>query len=427
MTALRASSPCPRATRRPSSGAASRALAAQRGIARDAYEVILVLDGCTDATRERALQARRRPAPARHRAPAARRRARRGGWAWASPASGCSPRGRLTASWPPRTPTPRSSPAGWRAARRRGPGRRRSAARWSSRASTTASRAGGPPAWPSGCAHCLEPAHPHFSGASIAVTAETYRQVGGLEPRAALEDEAFGPRARRGLGSRSRGSRARACAPPRGLRGAPSAAWPATSPSTRGSSATPTGVPSGPRRARGAQDRDRVRRRARAGGGDDHRPDRRGAASLRRRRAVDEVLVVDAASRDGTAAIARAAGATVAQEDDSCAQYGPCRGKGDAMWRGAGGDHGRDRRLRRRRQRGLRRAHAHRPARAALRRRELALVKGAFQRPFAVGGEVRPGEGGRVTELMARPLLNLHRPALAGFAQPLAGEIAARR
>ena len=32
-----------------------------------------------------------------------------------------------------------------------------------------------------------------------------------------------------------------------------------------------------------------------------------------------------------------------------------------------------------------------------------------------------------MTELMARPLLNLHEPRLAGFAQPLAGEIAARR
>ena len=56
------------------------------------------------------------------------------------------------------------------------------------------------------------------------------------------------------------------------------------------------------------------------------------------------------------------------------------------------------------------------------------LVKGAFDRPFDDGhGCPRPGEGGRVTELMARPLLNLHRPALAGFAQPLAGEVAARR
>ena len=55
------------------------------------------------------------------------------------------------------------------------------------------------------------------------------------------------------------------------------------------------------------------------------------------------------------------------------------------------------------------------------------LVKGAFERPLSLGGAVREGEGGRVTELVARPLLNLHFPALAGFAQPLAGEIAIRR
>jgi hypothetical protein len=57
----------------------------------------------------------------------------------------------------------------------------------------------------------------------------------------------------------------------------------------------------------------------------------------------------------------------------------------------------------------------------------LSLVKGTFQRPLALGAEVRAGEGGRVTELVARPLLNLHFPTLAGFAQPLAGEIAIRR
>ena len=143
--------------------------------------------------------------------------------------------------------------------------------------------------------------------------------------------------------------------------------------------------------------------------------------------AVDELLVVDAASRDGTAAVARAAGATVVQEDDLMPAFGPCRGKGDAMWRalaattgeivayvdGDSEDFG-ERLLT-----GLLAPLFARP--------ELALVKGAFQRPFASGGEVRPGEGGRVTELMARPLLNLHRPALAGFAQPLAGEVAARR
>jgi glucosyl-3-phosphoglycerate synthase len=57
----------------------------------------------------------------------------------------------------------------------------------------------------------------------------------------------------------------------------------------------------------------------------------------------------------------------------------------------------------------------------------LALVKGTFHRPLALGDTVSAGEGGRVTELVARPLLNLHFPALAGFAQPLAGEIAIRR
>jgi glucosyl-3-phosphoglycerate synthase len=57
----------------------------------------------------------------------------------------------------------------------------------------------------------------------------------------------------------------------------------------------------------------------------------------------------------------------------------------------------------------------------------IAIVKGSFRRPFRVGETVLPTGGGRVTELLARPLLNLHRPELAGFVQPLAGEIAAKR
>jgi glucosyl-3-phosphoglycerate synthase len=57
----------------------------------------------------------------------------------------------------------------------------------------------------------------------------------------------------------------------------------------------------------------------------------------------------------------------------------------------------------------------------------VSLVKGAFDRPLRVGETELPHEGGRVTELMARPLLNLHEPRLAGFAQPLAGEFAGRR
>jgi glucosyl-3-phosphoglycerate synthase len=57
----------------------------------------------------------------------------------------------------------------------------------------------------------------------------------------------------------------------------------------------------------------------------------------------------------------------------------------------------------------------------------VALVKGAFERPLKTGSVTIQDEGGRVTELMARPLLNMYEPLLAGFAQPLAGEIAARR
>src|SRR5262249_42013984 len=55
------------------------------------------------------------------------------------------------------------------------------------------------------------------------------------------------------------------------------------------------------------------------------------------------------------------------------------------------------------------------------------FVKAHFRRPLRVGDTTHPEGGGRVTELLARPYLNLHFPALAGFRQPLAGEIAATR
>ncbi|MDQ6778237.1 MAG: hypothetical protein M3071_18925 [Actinomycetota bacterium] len=54
-------------------------------------------------------------------------------------------------------------------------------------------------------------------------------------------------------------------------------------------------------------------------------------------------------------------------------------------------------------------------------------MKGFYRRPFRVGEVVLPDGGGRVTELTARPLLNLFDPELAAIRQPLAGEIAARR
>ena len=148
---------------------------------------------------------------------------------------------------------------------------------------------------------------------------------------------------------------------------------------------------------------------------------------LREAGLVDEVLVVDAASADGTAAIARDHGADVAQEDALRADLGPARGKGDAMWRGLAATSGEivvyvdaDSEV-------FSPGFVTSLVAPMFADETLALVKGSFRRPFRVGGTVLPTGGGRVTELLARPLLNLHRPELAGFAQPLAGEIAARR
>lgn len=142
---------------------------------------------------------------------------------------------------------------------------------------------------------------------------------------------------------------------------------------------------------------------------------------------LDELLVIDAASTDGTVEIATAAGARVVQEADVLSEHGPARGKGDAMWRALAITEGE--------------VVAYVDADSAdfdprfvlgllgplLTDDDVALVKGAYRRPLQVGAETLPDGGGRVTELLARPLLNLCVPELAGFVQPLAGEIAARR
>jgi glucosyl-3-phosphoglycerate synthase len=142
---------------------------------------------------------------------------------------------------------------------------------------------------------------------------------------------------------------------------------------------------------------------------------------------IDDLVVVDAGSVDGTAAVARRAGARVLFEDELERQLGPALGKGDAMWRAlraTGGEivcflDGDTADPTPRHLQGL--------LGPLLADDSLALVKGAFDRPLDADGVKFPHEGGRVTELMARPLLNLHEPLLAGFAQPLAGEFSARR
>ena len=82
---------------------------------------------------------------------------------------------------------------------------------------------------------------------------------------------------------------------------------------------------------------------ARSRGGGHGRPDRRAAPALDG--LIDQVLVVDAASRDGTAEIAGGAGAEVHQEAELLPEFGRVLGKGDAMWRALDGGRGRPGRL----------------------------------------------------------------------------------
>lgn len=141
---------------------------------------------------------------------------------------------------------------------------------------------------------------------------------------------------------------------------------------------------------------------------------------------VDQVVVVDD-SRDGTAELAAAAGATVYAQRELHPELGPVLGKGDAMWRSLSVLDG-DLIV------FLDADSADVPPRFVtgllaplLADPRVQLVKGHYRRPFSLGAEELPTGGGRVTELTARPLLRRCFTELAAIRQPLAGEIAARR
>ncbi|HEV2819061.1 MAG TPA: glucosyl-3-phosphoglycerate synthase [Solirubrobacteraceae bacterium] len=150
------------------------------------------------------------------------------------------------------------------------------------------------------------------------------------------------------------------------------------------------------------------------------------AVSLRDRGLVARVVVVADRCTDATAQVSLRAGAEVLGSGLLMPEEGPVAGKGDVMWRalsvlredivcyvdGDSRDFG-----------------AHFVAGLVgplLVRSDLAFVKGDFRRPLIHAGCEVPDEGGRVSQLMARPLLRRLYPELAGLGQPLAGEIAAR-
>ncbi|WP_233513396.1 glucosyl-3-phosphoglycerate synthase [Micromonospora craterilacus] len=142
---------------------------------------------------------------------------------------------------------------------------------------------------------------------------------------------------------------------------------------------------------------------------------------------VDELIVVDSRSEDRTARVARAAGAEVVSQDEMTRGLPRLTGKGDALWVGLAAAEGDvvafvDADLREFRPHfvtGL--------LGPLLTDPSVDFVKGFYHRPLVSTSGVEADGGGRVTELMARPMLNLFWPELAGFVQPLAGEYAGRR
>ena len=141
----------------------------------------------------------------------------------------------------------------------------------------------------------------------------------------------------------------------------------------------------------------------------------------------DQVIVIDADSTDGTADIARAHGAEVYSENELMPAYGPAQGKGDAMWRSLSVARGDIVMFADADTTDFRERFVYGTLGPLLADPAIQFVKAAYRRPFKQGEESVPDGGGRVTELMAKPLLNLFYPELAGFVQPLAGEFAGRR
>ncbi|HEX2316141.1 MAG TPA: glucosyl-3-phosphoglycerate synthase [Thermomonospora sp.] len=142
---------------------------------------------------------------------------------------------------------------------------------------------------------------------------------------------------------------------------------------------------------------------------------------------VDEIVVVDSRSTDRTAEVAAAAGADVVHQDAVLPDLPPMAGKGEALWKSLAATTGElivfvdaD----------LRNFSSHFVTGLLgplLTDPRVSYVKGCYDRPLMTGGTRVDGAGGRVTELVARPLINLHWPALAGVIQPLGGEYAGRR
>ena len=141
---------------------------------------------------------------------------------------------------------------------------------------------------------------------------------------------------------------------------------------------------------------------------------------------IDQVAVV-VDGQDGTAQAARAAGAEVFGAQELAPDHGPSLGKGDAVWRAIPALRGDVIVLLDADLESVDDGYVRGLAGPLLADSGLQLVKGSFVRPTGEGGVERPVGGGRVTELLARPVLSLFYPELAALRQPLSGQVGVRR
>ncbi len=125
--------------------------------------------------------------------------------------------------------------------------------------------------------------------------------------------------------------------------------------------------------------------------------------------------------------MAREHGVEVYSENELMPKYGPAQGKGDAMWRSLSVARGDIVMFADADTTDFREHFVYGTLGPLLTDPAIQFCKAAFRRPFTSGDKSVADGGGRVTELMAKPLLNLFYPQLTGFVQPLAGEFAARR
>jgi glucosyl-3-phosphoglycerate synthase len=142
---------------------------------------------------------------------------------------------------------------------------------------------------------------------------------------------------------------------------------------------------------------------------------------------IDEIAVIDSGSGDNTREIAASFGADVYLSSDILPSVGESRGKGENLWKAIyqlSGDiivyiDADIKNIHPRFVYGL--------VSPLVMRKEIQYVKAFYDRPLAVSGDIRPSGGGRVTEILIRPLFSLFFPELSGIIQPLSGEYAVRR